>query len=281
MNSMKIRFTYGVLAAVMFSGCYTQFATLDYAEPPRETIVAEIDSSSGDTIQTKVVTEKDTVTIIEKERELCYWTYDIWGEPVLRCAESYFAQDWFRYYNSPWWYRSSYGYGQGYDYGRCPTYYYYDPGCGCCRHFQDRSYYPYYSGGGSGSGGSAPAQHPARRRSLSGGEASPGPSSGAAASSSPASSLPKSSTSSGGGAGASAPPKASPPETRAKRRSLGGEPAASEEKPSPEPSPDTPGKENPALQSVDETENRPSSFSDSTAGQEEPERLERARRRSF
>lgn len=147
--------------ALLGVGCYTQLATLDQSEPPG----APPDSVvSGDS--TTVSREKgpDTVVIKDTEREICYWTRDFFGDPVLHCYESRYSYDWFRYRHSPWWYRS---YDVPYDYGRCPRYYYYDRYSGRCRHYQDMRYYSYPytrqpSGGSSSSGSSGTGD--ARRR---------------------------------------------------------------------------------------------------------------------
>lgn len=135
----------------MLSGCYTQFSTLDeHRQPPVSKVTYEIDSATGDTV--KVVSQIDT--IIKKENQHCYWTRNLWGEPELRCDNSYYSQDWYVYNDYPWWYnRDPYMYDA---YGRCPQYFYYDESCRSCRHYTDRDYY--YRGSGYGGGaGSGPS----------------------------------------------------------------------------------------------------------------------------
>ena len=262
----------GTVGLAVLSGCYTQFALLEYTQqpPPEKPVEIEVDSVTGDTTRTRIVRDTDTVTVIEKEKQICYWTYNIWGEPELRCAETYFSYDWFRYQHSPWWHRSYYG--SQYDYGRCPTYYYYDPGCGCCRHFQDRSYYP-YSGGGSGSGGGGtPTSRKIPRRSISGSGTAAGSSSG-----STVSPLPKSSSSGGGGTGASAP--SDPPEVKkkkVKRRSLSDSAPVSKEKSKPAADSSTGEKMN--ASDAGQHKNTGPSAADSSATVKKPRRI---KRRSF
>jgi hypothetical protein len=91
--------------ALLFSGCYTQFSTLDRsveakAAPQPEILV----DSTGDTM--KVVREKDTVTVTNNE--VCYWENDLFGRPQLRCYRSFYGNDWYRYSNRPWWYDNSF-----------------------------------------------------------------------------------------------------------------------------------------------------------------------------
>jgi hypothetical protein len=132
----------------MLSGCYTQFSTLDEPrQPPLSKVTYEIDSATGDTV--KVVSQTDT--IVKSEHETCYWTRNLWGEPELRCDNSYYSQDWYLYNDYPWWYnRDPYMYDA---YGRCPQYYYYDESCRSCRYYTDRNNYYGGSGWGGGSGG--------------------------------------------------------------------------------------------------------------------------------
>ncbi len=157
-----------IFGVFLFTGCYTQFATMDRLGEnqyiPPDSLAA---NDSG-----KVVI-RDTVRV--NDREVCYWTRDIWGRPELRCEDSYYGRDWYRYNSYPWWNRSSgYLYGDYNYYGfdePCPAYYYYDYSCGACR------YYSSYSGGhrdwwwntGSGSGASSGASSstiPSRSRNT-------------------------------------------------------------------------------------------------------------------
>jgi hypothetical protein len=150
---MKSKCIYVILAGVLFTaGCYTQFRTLrDYEEEP--VVVTEIDSTTGDTIRTKIVERVDTVEVEDEEREVCYWTRDFFGDPVLHCYKTSYPRSWLTYNYSPWWYRTD---PYWYDFRRCPRYYYYDPACGCCRYYRNRysPYAPPSSGGSSDPGGS-------------------------------------------------------------------------------------------------------------------------------
>ena len=130
----------------MLSGCYTQFSTLDEKIPPAPKVTYEIDSATGDTV--KVYNRADT--LVKAPNQTCYWTRNLWGEPELRCDNSYYSQDWYLYNDYPWWYnRDPYMYDA---YGRCPQYYYYDGSCGRCRYYSDRGNYYNGSGWGGGSG---------------------------------------------------------------------------------------------------------------------------------
>lgn len=112
------------LTALLISGCYTQFSTLDRYEqtspPPQEEVIID---STGDTV--KVVREKDTVFITRQE--VRYWERDMFGHPHLRSYRSYYDDDWYRYSSRPWWYDTysysdyyypynSYSYPFSYDY---------------------------------------------------------------------------------------------------------------------------------------------------------------------
>src|SRR5271157_5924794 len=138
----KIVFT-GLFLGIL-SGCYTQFSTLDEKGPPPPKVTYEIDSATGDTV--KVISQTDTV--VRKENQTCYWTRNLWGEPELRCDNSYYSQDWYLYNDYPWWFNRD---PCMYDaYGRCPQYYYYDETCRSCRYYTDRNYYNNGSGFGGG-----------------------------------------------------------------------------------------------------------------------------------
>lgn len=126
------------LAVLFFTGCYTQFATLDNDSQsntiPPDSVVAANDSTHSSV--------RTTLSI--NDNQVCYWTRDLWGRPELRCNDSYYGRDWYSYNYYPWWNRSSsYYYGSYNYYGynqRCPAFYYYDYSCGMCR------YYTGYSG---------------------------------------------------------------------------------------------------------------------------------------
>ena len=156
----------GLSAVLMlFAGCYTRFAGPAYRKtvaPPRADSTYVPDSTRDSTTATARV---DTVR--EIEQETCFWVRNYWGEPELRCFDSYRSDPWYSYQHYPWWYRSSW-YSNSlyyYDRDRCPRYYYFDPTCGCCRYFRED---PYWSGGGGGSGsggsgGTSGPSAPARR----------------------------------------------------------------------------------------------------------------------
>jgi hypothetical protein len=146
----------GAVIMVTLGGCYTQLSVVRQAENAAD----NRDSVSS---QNRSV---DTIKI--KEREVCYWTYDFWGRPILRCDETDYPREWYYSQYSPWWYRHD---PMWFDYDRCPRYYYYNRECGCCRYYQDNpDYYyggQYYGGGGSGSSGSVgPAATPKRSKTY-------------------------------------------------------------------------------------------------------------------
>jgi len=124
----------GIVCVLLLSGCYTQFATYNtlYGNPsvPPDSLLAS-DSGKGRIL--------DTVKL--NDRQVCYWTRNVWGQPELRCDESYYGRDWYSYNNYPWWQKSSsYYYGDyNYDgfYEQCPAFYFYDYSCGACRYYAD------------------------------------------------------------------------------------------------------------------------------------------------
>ncbi len=137
---MRLLIVFSVMI-FLFSGCYTQFVTMESALPSIQPTTM-IDSTTGDTI--KVIHQVDT--IVSRDRETCVWVRDMFGHPYLQCYDSYYPRAWFSYSNTPWWYRND---PYWYDYNRCPRYYRYDPSCGRCRY--DNDYYRYdnyYRGGG-------------------------------------------------------------------------------------------------------------------------------------
>ncbi len=133
------------------TGCYTQFGNVLNRQ---EAAIREQSEERDSTIR-----KVDTVRV--REREVCYWSRDLLGYPVLRCERSNYSRDWHFYHSSPWWYRND---PFWYDYDRCPRYYYYDPACRCCRYYQ-YSPTPPPSGGGGG-GGRAPSSRTPRGRSY-------------------------------------------------------------------------------------------------------------------
>lgn len=135
---------------IWLSGCYTQFATLEdrYSDDPQR--VAADSTAEG---------SQDTVVV--KEREVCYWHRTFLGDWELRCYETNYSDDWYDYYNRPWWYYQS----DYYNYNcSCPYHIVFNPNCEYCRYYCNRYHYGYRyphqhyprggSGGGIGSGGS-------------------------------------------------------------------------------------------------------------------------------
>lgn len=91
----------GMSSMLWFSGCYTQFATVEKTfteQPSIEKVI--VDSLTGDT--TKIITQNDTIYI--KDRELCYWERNFFGEWELRCYKSYYPDQWYMRYHRPWWF---------------------------------------------------------------------------------------------------------------------------------------------------------------------------------
>lgn len=137
---------------VALAGCYTQLGMVRHEDiaPARPAT-----DSTGERVE-----KVDTVRVTE--REVCYWTRDLLGYPVLRCRESRYSRDWFLYNDVPWWYRHD---PYFYDYDRCPRYYYYDRSCGCCRYYRGNRRY-YNPGSGSGSK-DEPDDRPRKKRPRS------------------------------------------------------------------------------------------------------------------
>jgi hypothetical protein len=126
------------MCMLLLTGCYTQFersqrVLSDQYLPPDSVM-------SQDSVRAGI---PDTLRV--NNNQVCYWTKDIYGRPQLRCEDSYYGRDWYRYNNYPWWNSSSSYYYGDYNYNGwdepCPAYYYYDNTCGACR------YYRNYQGG--------------------------------------------------------------------------------------------------------------------------------------
>jgi hypothetical protein len=123
-----------VVCILLLAGCYTQFAhrnrMMSDQYMPTDSVMA------SDSVRAHL---PDTLKV--NSNQVCYWTRDIYGQPQLRCDDSYYGRDWYRYNNSPWWNSSSsYYYGDYNSYGwdePCPAYYYYDNTCGACRYYRD------------------------------------------------------------------------------------------------------------------------------------------------
>jgi hypothetical protein len=143
-----------IVCLLLLAGCYTQFERRDRALADQ--YIPPDSLMSQDSVRANI---PDTLRV--NNNQYCYWTRDIFGRPELRCDDSYYGRDWYRYNNNPWWSNSSSYYYGGYNsYGwdePCPAYYYWDNTCGACR------YYSSYSGhqnswwwnSGSGSYGSS------------------------------------------------------------------------------------------------------------------------------
>ena len=128
-----IRKAVAILCLCACAGCYTQFAMI----PRNDAGIAPPDSAAaGDNAQSRI---QDTVRV--SNNQVCYWERDLSGQPELRCYDSYYGRDWYRYNYYPWWSRSDpYYYGSYNSYGwdeQCPAYYYYDYSCGACRYYRD------------------------------------------------------------------------------------------------------------------------------------------------
>jgi hypothetical protein len=174
-----IRKAFAVLCLCACAGCYTQFAMIDRNDPG----LAPPDSTAaGDSAQSRI---QDTVRV--SNNQVCYWTRDMWGKPELRCDDSYYGRDWYRYNYYPWWSRSDpYYYGSynsnGWD-EQCPAYYYYDYSCGACRYYSgyqgsSHSWWwdsPNYYGSSPGASSTSPSR---ARRSRSSAVPGAGTSSG-------------------------------------------------------------------------------------------------------
>jgi hypothetical protein len=163
-----------IVCLLLLAGCYTQFErrdrTLSDQYIPPDSLMSQ-DSGRANI--------PDTLRV--NNNQYCYWTRDIFGRPELRCDDSYYGRDWYRYNNNPWWSNSSsYYYGNYNSYGwdePCPAYYYWDNTCGACRYYSSyqghRDSWWWNSGSGSygssGSSSSKTTEPPRTRRSRSAG----------------------------------------------------------------------------------------------------------------
>ena len=95
-------------------------------------------------------------------RQVCVWERDFFGYPELRCYYTSYASSWLYFHNTPWWYRSSFGWR---DTRGCPPHYYYDRIADICRYYGGASYPGPNTGTGGGGGSIAakPDQAPPRR----------------------------------------------------------------------------------------------------------------------
>jgi len=152
MKSTHVRTVVAAAVMALACGCYTQLATVDRTPPPAEPEQPCPDSLQDSCEQAAAVSAaRDTVVIRDDRHQVCYWSRNWWGEPVLRCYRTYYTDEWVSYYSDPWWY-DRYGYSS-YGYRSCPSAYYYDPYTGYCRYGRDyQTYYHHPGGYGSGSG---------------------------------------------------------------------------------------------------------------------------------
>jgi len=141
------------LCLFLLSGCYTRLMTYQGE-------VTEGGSNSGCTDC------REEVPYTGSQR-VCVWERDLFGYPELRCYYTGYASSWLYFHNTPWWYRSSYGWR---DTRGCPPYYYYDRSTGTCRYYGGS--YPGPNpgtGGGGGGGGGAVAGYAKPRPQSRGG----------------------------------------------------------------------------------------------------------------
>jgi len=83
-------------------------------------------------------------------RQVCVWERDFFGYPELRCYYTSYASSWLYFHNTPWWYRSSFGWR---DTRGCPPHYYYDRIADICRYYGGEYSRPNTGTGGGGGGG--------------------------------------------------------------------------------------------------------------------------------
>ena len=108
----------------IFTGCYTRFADFTPDNMPRTTAGRVADSTGfiADTV----------ATIDASSQETCVWERDLMGYPYLHCYTGSYPRSWYRHNFTPWWYQAN---AHDFNPDRCPSYYYYDPNCGCCRYY--------------------------------------------------------------------------------------------------------------------------------------------------
>jgi len=129
-----------------FGGCYTRLASYQGE-------VTEAGSGGGGCGDCR-----DEVPFTGGSR-VCVWERDFFGYPELRCYFTSYASSWLYFHNTPWWYRSSFGWR---DTRGCPPHYYYDRISGTCRYYGGS--YPEPNPGTGGGGGSGAAVGSARPR---------------------------------------------------------------------------------------------------------------------
>lgn len=119
-------------------GCYTRLMTYQ----GEVTEAGSKGSDCGDC--------REEVLPYISNRQVCVWERDFFGYPELRCYYTGYNSSWLYFHNTPWWYRSSYGWR---DTRGCPPYYYYDRFSGTCRYYGGGSYSKPNTGTGHGGGG--------------------------------------------------------------------------------------------------------------------------------
>jgi hypothetical protein len=130
-----------LVCALSFTGCYTQLMSYQgqsmHGRPSDGNACADC---------------QEEVPFANTRREVCVWQRDIFGYPELRCYNTAYHSSWVYFHNTPWWYRSSFGW---HDSRGCPPHYYFDRFTGMCRLIGPSRYPPANpgsSGGGSGQG---------------------------------------------------------------------------------------------------------------------------------
>lgn len=121
---------------LLFTGCYTQFSTIQTNYPDQQ-----YNQTEADTLKSTDSSKARVDTVVTKDREVCVWERDLLGYPELRCYESNYSNYWYDYNYTPWWYRND-PYWSGYN--RHHRYYYHNP-----------YYNDYHGGGGGGSSSSS------------------------------------------------------------------------------------------------------------------------------
>jgi hypothetical protein len=120
MKTQTQGFLWAGVMILLFTGCYTQFATLE--SKPEET---------------------DSVTVAAqnpvREREVCYWERNFFGRWELNCYRTNYSNNWFSYYNRPWWYHNTFDDPDFNPYVcHCPYHLFYNSNCEMCWYYCDR-----------------------------------------------------------------------------------------------------------------------------------------------
>ncbi len=146
------------LLLLLIAGCYTQFLrTPDtqnelgtYSRNPSDSVLQPDSSVKKSTAQ-----RDNRDTLIVREREICRWERDFFGDWKLKCYRTNYSSTWHRYYDYPWWY-DDWQYNTSY-YNRgchCPYHRSFHPNCELCwrycnRYYDDSRRYP-STGSGTG-----------------------------------------------------------------------------------------------------------------------------------